>query len=103
MRYYDVDGNEIQIGSRVIVVDECGFADNRDTIGKIGTVVGEDDFYDIGVEFDEPIDGGHDCNGLAESEHGYYGYASEVRVYEDHQVEISTSFDTFMAQIMSVD
>lgn len=103
MRYYDVDGNEIQIGSRVIVVDECGFADNRNTIGKIGTVVDEDDFYDIGVEFDEPVNHGHDCRGTAKSRHGYYGYASEVRVYEDHQVEISTSFDTFMAQIMSVD
>ena len=103
MRYYDVDGNEIQIGSRVIVVDECGFADNRDTIGKIGTVVDEDDFYDIGVEFDEPINQGHDCNGAAKFGHGYYGYVSEVRLYEDRKVEISMSFDAFMADITSTE
>ena len=103
MRYYDIDGNEIQIGSRVIVVDEYGFANNRDTIGKIGTVVEEDDCYDIGVEFDEPINHGHDCNGEAKSRHGYYGYASEVRLYEDRKVEISMSFDAFMADITSTE
>ena len=101
MRCYDVNGNEIQIGSRVIVVDECGFADNRDTIGKIGTVVEGDDFYGIGVEFDEPVNDGHDCMGAAKSGHGWYVYASEVRLYEDRKFEISTPFDDFMADVTS--
>lgn len=103
MRYYDVDGNEIQIGSRVIVVDEYGFANNLDTVGKIGTVIGEDDFYDIGVSFDERIEDGHDCNGVTKYGCGYYGFARQVRLYEDQNVDISMSFDAFMAEITSAE
>lgn len=103
MRYYDVDENEIQIGSRVIVVDEYGFADNLNTVGKIGTVIEEDDYYDIGVSFDERIEGGHDCRGATKYGYGYYGYARQVRLYEDQNVDISMPFDAFMAEITSAE
>lgn len=63
---------KFEIGDRVkTLVTYQGI--NKRVINKVGTVVHfyEDDFTDIGVEFDDNIRG-HDCEGHAKYGHGWY-------------------------------
>ena len=97
--------SELHIGQRVYVPSHShGFAYNRSTIEKTGTVVRiyqpHESCYEVGVEFDEEIDGGHNCGGKARNGHGYMGHANELEEYfENIEVPntIAMPFDNLMS------
>ena len=60
--------NEFKVGDRVKAITEHDH--NNAIVGKTGTIVSEYETYG-GVEFDKPIDKGHDCNGDSKQGHGW--------------------------------
>lgn len=67
--------NKFNIGDRVVAAVDCP-ADNFDICaGDAGTVcmIDTDGWLDgwIGVCWDNPVDGGHDCDGNCEFGHGW--------------------------------
>jgi len=61
-------------------VEALGFVDGVDLIGKRGKVIVlKINRYDLGVEFDESIRGGHDCTGLGKNRHCRYGITGEFK------------------------
>ena len=66
---------KFKVGDRVRVKN-C--FDGINLKGKIGTVVKKGKRYDYGVEFDEPIENGHSCDGMGRDYHCRYGYENEL-------------------------
>lgn len=71
---------KFKVGDRVRVKN-C--FDGVNLKGKIGTVVKEGKRYDYGVEFDEPIENGHSCDGMGRNYHCRYGYENELELVCD--------------------
>lgn len=63
-------GEEIFVGMRVVCARP--FAGYRTLVGETGVVVSIAG-GSVGVEFDTPFPGGHDCCGRAREGHGRYG------------------------------
>lgn len=78
------------LGDR-IKVKELGFAGTKSLRGKLGTVIvlrEESNAHTIGVQFDNPYSGGHNCEGFAPNfpifKNGYcrWGHHDEVEFIE---------------------
>lgn len=85
-----------QEGDRVIGTDS--FDGNDDIVGMTGTIrlVEGNDMYS--VEYDEEIEGGHDCNGLMEHGYGWHTHASSLAPYQEEPMPdvASMSYDEVM-------
>lgn len=85
---------ELQVGRRVQVGSNgyCGRSDLKGMIGKIVAVEGG--AWEVGVEFNKPICGGHSCRGRGKDGYCYYGYAKDI-FYIDNVVDIKSLAITF--------
>ena len=85
-----------QVGDRVIGTD--AFDGNDDIVGMAGTIrfVGRDGMYS--VEYDDKIDGGHDCGGIVPYGYGWHTHASALAPCQDELAECapSMSYDEVM-------
>ena len=93
--------SELYVGQRVYVPFGHALDHNSSTTGKEGTVVAVyTTGFDMAVDFDEVIDGGHSCDGAARKGHGYKGRAKDIEeLLEDVDVpsEIEISFSDLIA------
>ena len=86
MAIKDASGREIHVGDRVRVIqDFCG----KSLPLRCGTVrqckgvnMGTDFGREIGVEFDEDMNG-HDLDGVCPDGYGRWGYGSEVEIIDE--------------------
>lgn len=86
-----------QEGDRVIGTDV--FDGNEDIVGMTGTIrlVEGDGMYS--VEYDDKIEGGHDCGGLIPHGYGWHTHANSLAPYQDEPVidgSSSMSYDEVM-------
>ena len=83
-------------GDRVIGVDS--FDGNEDIVGTPGIIryVEGDNMYS--VDYDDEIEGGHDCGGCTRDGHGWHTHARSLAPYQDEPVESipSMSYDEVM-------
>lgn len=71
------------VGDRVRALYSVGFGSQFDHTGEIGTVIEVSGNNDIGVFYDNDIQG-HDLNGRCEDGHGWWSFASSLeKYYED--------------------
>ena len=54
----------------------------EELVDKTGTVIRKDS-HQIGVEFDEPFERGHDCNGRGKYGHCRYGASYSFELFEE--------------------
>lgn len=88
-----MDGYEFNVGDRVVSI--VNHPDDNESIieglsGCVCCILDEDvacGDRNIGVCWDEPIDGGHDCRGNCEWRRGWFVYAREL------EPERTTNFD----------
>ena len=87
---------ECYIGARVICTKP--FAGFDKLVGKLGTIVHiyKESSWDIGVEFDEPFEFGHNCNGKCVDRHGRYGNSSSLELIQEITPELTMSYDEVM-------
>jgi hypothetical protein len=79
----DQEKTEFKVGDRVKIVSTSRSTCSAD-IGATGTLISIiDGFPTHGVEFDEPISGGHTCDGLAKDQFGYYLHPNELEKIEE--------------------
>ena len=93
--------SDAYIGLRVFV-SGYDFAGMPSLHGKKGTIVCFDgdpeDHLGIGVEFDEPFEDGHDCNGAGHNGYCRYGSYFDLDIIDEPLSLdcIKFSFDDFM-------
>lgn len=71
--------------------------------GKVGTVVRPpDDYYDVGVAFDDRISFLHDLDGFCEKNHGWYCHNAVLELISEHRfnVIITSVGDTTTAKLL---
>lgn len=88
---------EFEIGDRVIC--RKGHDGNNSIIGKRGMVCRLASDNVVGVDFDMPINLGHDCRKAARMGHGWYVSASALELELPDittPLDIKFHFDTFM-------
>lgn len=71
--------------------------------GKVGTVVRPpDDYYDVGVAFDDRISFLHDLDGFCEKNHGWYCHNTVLELISEHRfnVIITSVGDTTTAKLL---
>lgn len=84
---------QFKVGDRVRCI--APFAGCSHLIGKTGTVVDNDEPWhnSIGVAFDEPFDGGHNCNNYCPTGYGRYGHASELELITADEIDVKMAFE----------
>ena len=93
--------SDVYVGLRVFVSGE-GYAGMPLLHGKEGTIVCLDDDFDdylgVGVEFDEPFEDGHNCNGAGRDGYCRYGSYFDLDIIDEPLSLdcIKFSFDDFM-------
>ena len=72
--------------------------------GRKGRIVHipNDNGWDVGVEFDEPIPTGHTCGQHGRSGHCRYGFYSDFKLIHEESVEPDVSF-TFEELLSALD
>ena len=85
---------KFKIGDRVRAI---GKVDGEDLKGKCGTVIQTEDFslkcWNIGVEFDEPFECGHDCDGMGRYRCCRWGKMSEFEPISNTNQKIVITTD----------
>lgn len=92
---------KFKVGDRVRAigeVDEVCLANRSGTVVEISIAGG---YFDIGVEFDEPFVGGHDCYGKGKMGHCRYGDESEFELIRrcDLRIVITTDGKEALARL----
>lgn len=72
--------SKFKIGERVIATKAV--AGNTDCIGKASTVIIHGSHFDLGVQFDERILEGHNCEGKGKSGYCRFGHDDEFELIE---------------------
>ena len=72
---------KFKVGDRVRVKNCFGGANLKGKIGTVITTKTGSNFYDLGVEFDEPILSGHNGGGLGNEHCGRWGCEIELELY----------------------
>lgn len=85
-----------KIGDRVRV-RQC--LDGLNLKGKIGKVVAIGEMYNYGIEFDEPIAGGHSCGGKGKWGWCRWGYEVELEPPAGNKIVITTDGKTTLARL----
>lgn len=79
-----------KVGDRVRVKNCFGGANLKGKIGTVITTKTGSNFYDLGVEFDEPILFGHNCGGLGNEHCCRWGCEIELELIHDNKIVITT-------------
>ena len=90
--------SKFKIGDRVKYVGR-----KPELKGKVGTVVRPpDDYYDVGVAFDDRISFLHDLDGFCEKNHGWYCHNAVLELISEHRfnVIITSTGDTTTAKLL---
>lgn len=85
-----------KVGDKVRVKKDL---DGVNLKGKIGKVIAMGDLYDYGIEFDEPIEGGHNCNNKGKWGCCRWGYEGELEPVSDNKIVITTDGKTTLARL----
>ena len=86
------------IGDRVIAIKAID--GNISTKGKTGTIIASKHLGNsVGIEFDEPIEGGHSCDNRGKRGYCWWGYEYEIKL-EDVDVS-SMKIDVPIDQIVN--
>lgn len=90
--------SKFKIGDRVKYIGQI-----PELKGKVGTVVRPpDDYYDVGVAFDDRISFLHDLDGFCEKNHGWYCHNAVLELISEHRfnVIITSVGDTTTAKLL---
>lgn len=91
---------KFKVGDRVICK---GDYDNKNIVGKVGTVKIVHSECNIGIEFDTDING-HTCSGTCESGHGYFvPEAFLMKLKDNHKIVITTDGIRTLARLYEGD
>lgn len=82
---------EFKVGDRVICVEDNPYGNDDIFAGNTGTVCREDDYGDVGVCWDDKVEGGHDCDGSCEYGFGWYVSPSAIKL--DTEADEPFEFD----------
>lgn len=80
---------EFSIGDRVVCIEDNPDHNYDIFAGSTGTVCTKSEFGDVGVRWDDRIEGGHDCEGSCEYGFGWYVLSSAIKL----DTEASEPFD----------
>ena len=71
---------EFKVGDRVICVEDNPYGNDDIFAGNTGTVCREDDYGDVGICWDDKVEGGHNCDGSCEYGFGWYVSPSAIKL-----------------------
>ena len=71
---------EFKVGDRVICVEDNPYGNDDILAGNTGTVCREDDYGDVGICWDDKVEGGHNCDGSCEYGFGWYVSPSAIKL-----------------------
>ena len=82
---------EFKVGDRVICVEDNPYGNDDIFAGNTGTVCREDDYGDVGICWDDKVEGGHNCDGSCEYGFGWYVSPSAIKL--DTEADEPFEFD----------
>ena len=82
---------EFKVGDRVICVEDNPYGNDDIFAGNTGTVCREDDYGDVGVCWDDKVEGGHNCDGSCEYGFGWYVSQSSIQRQTNHSSSTKSS------------